>query len=124
MDIDGAGHDDLAGRIVGRIGARALRRVYNFAVAHPDIADVVATIGWIDDASAGNARQHGRGPLLGKADAMRVIASATEIASLGCVASTAASAPVNGQMLHCGVIDAGTADADVNAWWRAKGLHR
>ncbi len=45
---------------------------------------------------------------------MRAIAPATEIVSLGCVASIAVSVPVSGEMLHPGMVDTGAADLDVN----------
>ena len=97
MDVDGAGHDDLADRIVGRVGAPAWGRIDDAAVAHPDVADAVAIVGRIDDAAAGDADQHRSAPPPGNAAAMRAIASATEMASLGCVAATAARLPVNGR---------------------------
>ena len=45
---------------------------------------------------------------------MRAITSATEIASLGCDAATAASAPAAARYSHCVVIDAGAADLDMD----------
>ena len=97
VNIDSSRRDDLAGRIIGGVGARAVQRIRNSAVQHPDVADVVAPTGWINNASAGNARQHARSPAPGKIAAMRVTASATEIASLGSFASTNAKAPVDGR---------------------------
>ena len=43
VNVDGAGHDDHARRIVGRVGACACRRSLDDAsVANPEVADLVA----------------------------------------------------------------------------------
>src|SRR6476660_1228783 len=93
MDVDGAGHDDFAGRIVGRIGTRAWR-VDNAAIADPDVTLCVALIGGIDDAPTGDARQHEGAPRSGVAAEIRSMASVTEIVPLGRAASNAARVPV------------------------------
>ena len=94
VNVDGARHDDLSRRIVGCVGTRARRRLDYSAVAHPDVADLVATVRRINDASSGNARQHASSRVAGKAAMIRAITSATEIAPLGFFASTGASVPV------------------------------
>src|SRR5215831_2220206 len=95
VDVDGARHDDLPCRVVGRIGMRAHRRLDYPAIPHPDVADLVARVRWIDGASPGYTRQHASSNLAGKAAIIRVITSATEIAPLGFFASTGASVLVD-----------------------------
>src|SRR5262249_19610356 len=95
VDVDGARHDNLARRIVGRISTRAHRRLDYPAIAHPNVADLVAIVRWIDDASPGAASQHASPRVPGKAAIIRVITSATEIAPVGFFASTSASVPVD-----------------------------
>ena len=94
VNVDGARHDDLSGRIIGCVGTPAHRRLDYSAVAHPDVADLVTSVRRINDASSGNARQHASSRVAGKAAMIRAITSATEIASLGFFASTGASVPV------------------------------
>src|SRR6516162_6657673 len=95
VDVDGPRHDDLPRRIVGRISMRARRRLGYSAIAHPDVADLVALVRWIDDASPGNASQHASSRVAVKSAIIRVITSATEIAPLGFFASTGASVSVD-----------------------------
>src|ERR1700730_11399575 len=92
--VGAARHDDLPGRIIGRVGTPAHRRLDYSAVAHPDVADLVAIVRRVNDASSGNARQHASSRVAGKAAMIRAITSATEIAPLGFFASTGASVPV------------------------------
>src|SRR5262249_51191985 len=94
VDVNGPGHYDLPGGIVTRLSTRAHWRRDDPAVAHPDVADLVAVVRRIDDPSAGDACQHAGSRALGNAAAMRLITSATEMASLGSSASTLASVPV------------------------------
>src|SRR5262245_49940991 len=95
VDVDGARHDDLARRIVGRISTRAHWRLDYPAIAHPNVADLVAIVRWIDDASPGDASQHASSRVAGKAAIIRVITSATEIPPVGFFPSTSASVPVD-----------------------------
>src|SRR6516165_6421444 len=94
VNVDRPRHDNLIHRIVGHLSAHPDRRLHDPAVAHPDVADRVAPVRWINDPSPGDAGQHASSHTLGKAAIMRVITSATEIASLAFFASTGASAPV------------------------------
>src|SRR5207249_1347388 len=107
MDVDRARHHDLAGGLISLVGAFARLRRGDAAVAHPYVADFVPAVGGIDDAAAGNARQHGHAPRSGNSAAMRVIASATEMMLLGWLAFTCTSVPVAGQYVTASWSSAG-----------------
>src|SRR5262249_31722746 len=96
VDVDGAGHDDLAGCIVGCISTRSRLRFDDAPIAHPNVPDLVATVGGIDDAAALDMGQHGNGSAESSAT-MATMASATERASLRCVAATATRVPIIAQ---------------------------
>ncbi len=95
MDVDGAGHHDLAGNVMGFVGLATGRRLGNAAVADEKITDSVAAMSRIDDATAFEPDQHGGAS--GNAAAISVTASATEILPAGLLACTAARVPVAGQ---------------------------
>src|SRR5258707_10715156 len=93
VDVDRARHDDLAGCIVSRIRIFSGRGFEDAAIAHPDVAGFIPTVGRIDDAAARDAGQHNDGPSA-RCAAIEAIASATERALLACVAATAARVPI------------------------------
>src|SRR5215467_11192524 len=93
MDIDAACHDDLACRIVTCLRT-TVWCVDDSTITNPDITHGIATMGRVDDASTGNARQHGRSSGPGVAAEMREIASATEIIAVGRAAAQADRVPL------------------------------
>ena len=60
MDVDSARHDDLVGNVIGLVDRATGRRVHNEAVADEKVSNFVATIGRIDNVTAGKTDQHGR----------------------------------------------------------------
>ena len=58
MNIDGAGHDDLAGDVMHFVRLPALRRGDDAAVFDPKIADLVSPVDRIDDTAAFQENQH------------------------------------------------------------------
>ncbi len=54
MDVDGARHDDAAARVEGLVGAPVRRRGDDAVALQPEIADLVAAVGGIEDAAAGD----------------------------------------------------------------------
>ena len=66
VNVDPAGHDDLAADVVGRVGPHlARRRRDDAAIADPDVAGAVPLIDGVDHVSAGKTRQHVQLPGLG-----------------------------------------------------------
>ena len=96
MDVDGARHDELAGGVVGLIGAGVAGRLDDPPIADPDVGDAIPAVGRIDDAATLDPGQHGHAPADGSAAAICASAAATEMASLGLFAATGTSVPVAG----------------------------
>ncbi len=90
VDVDGAGHDDLAGDVVGLIGFAAVRaRRGDAAIVDEDVARRVAAVHGIDDAAALKPDHHARASGLPSRSAILPSTSATVGAPpLGLVALT------------------------------------
>ena len=89
MDVDGACHHDLAGKIVGLGGGAICRRVGDAIAVDPDVGDFVAAVLRIDDAAALQP-DHGAGSL----SASRSSASAAVTVCRGAEARTSTSVPM------------------------------
>ena len=90
VDVDRPGEHDLARDLMGDVGAAVGRRLDDPIVADPHVADRVAAIGRIDDASAGDPRQHGACP---SCAAICVMISPTGTRSVGLSALTDTNIP-------------------------------
>src|SRR5262249_18589231 len=98
VNVDGARHHDLAGRVVAVIGTGAVgRRSDDAAVTNPDVTNAISAIGRVNDATTFDPCQHGHAPADGRATAICAMASATDSLPLCCEAGTAISVPVAGQ---------------------------
>ena len=56
MDVDGAGHDDMAGDVMRLVGLAPVRARDDAAVLEPDVADGVGPVDGIDDMAAAQGR--------------------------------------------------------------------
>src|SRR5580692_11033010 len=92
MNVDRAGHHDLAGDVVNRIGALAGRRFDDAIVSDPDVANAVSPVRGIDDATTRKANQHTPSPFV-RFSSMRRRTAAACGAALGFCASRAAKDP-------------------------------
>jgi hypothetical protein len=90
MDVNGAGHDDLAEHVIGLIGRAALRQGGNdVAILDEHVAHGVAAVDGINDPAAFEPDQHARASRLPIRSAIPVMTSTTVGASwLGLVAFT------------------------------------
>jgi len=94
VNIDGAGHDDLAGDVVDGVRRLALRRRDDPIAAYPYIAHSVSPAFGIDDATAGKAYQHPSLPFV-RFWSMRPMISETRGASLGLFAWIRVKVPIS-----------------------------
>ncbi len=96
MDIDAASHRNEARRVYRLVGFRiSLWWRDNLLAAHPEISDFVAPIGWIKDAGAFDADQHGQAPAFWREAAIRSRVAATLGASLRTEEVAAINVPVS-----------------------------
>ncbi len=59
MDVDGAGHDDMAGKVMRHVGLAPVRARDDAAVLEINVANGVGPVDGIDHMAAGKAGQHG-----------------------------------------------------------------
>ena len=93
MDVDAAGHHDESGRVDRFVRARVLRGRHDPVAADPQIADLVAPVGGIDDARACDAGQHDEAFASSRQAPMRSMASAALGVALRAEAFTAPRVP-------------------------------
>src|SRR5436853_1269987 len=94
MDVDGARHHDLAACIETLVRAAIAGLRADPAIANPQICDLVAGMGWIDDPAAFDAGQQGCALSLDSAVLIISSARATDTAPLSRVACVRTSVPV------------------------------
>src|SRR5580658_9510080 len=98
MDVDAPGHRNEAVRVDRLVGFGAdLRGRDDHIVADPEIADLVALVGGIDDMRAFDVSQHACALVSPRQAAMRATASATLGAALGAEAVIATRVPASGE---------------------------